>query len=187
VSPAEFAQWLASTPNSIALHESQYMYAIVESTHVVTLWLFLGTLVMLDLRMLGFALKRVPVGEVAAKLLPWTFAGFVVMVITGILLFYAIPVRSYHSIFFRVKVVLLILGGLNAWHYHVTAHKTVEQWGADARPPRSVRLAAAASISVWAGVVVTGRMIAYNWFDCDLPQSPFVNWVAGCAAYSMPE
>ena len=102
VSLLSFVEWLASTSGSIALHESQYMYSIVESTHVLALCLFLGTLLSVDLRMTGVLLKRVPVNEVVARVLPWTFAGFAVMVVTGVALFYAIPVRSYQSLFFRI-------------------------------------------------------------------------------------
>lgn len=176
-----FCEWLAGTPWSIALHESQYMYSFVESTHVLTLCLFLGTLIFMDLRMLGVTLRSVPVGEVAARVLPWTVAGFVIMVITGALLFYAIPVRSYQSIFFRIKVLLLILAGLNAWHYHRHAHRTVAAWGGDPRPPKSVRVSAMVSLCAWTGVIFAGRFIAYNWFDCDRqPQPAFINWAAGC-------
>src|SRR5438093_12497215 len=96
-----FCQWLAETRGSIALHESLYMYPLVESVHVLTLTLFVGMSVMLDLRLLGRALRRVPVSEVTARLLPWTTAGFVVMIMSGTLLFYAIPVRSYQNVFFR--------------------------------------------------------------------------------------
>jgi hypothetical protein len=181
VSLLGFVEWLASTPGSIALHESQYMYSLVESSHVLTLCLFLGTLVMMDLRMLGLLLRNVPVSEVAARVLPWTFAGFVLMVISGVLLFYAIPVRSYQSLFFRIKVILLIVAGLNAWHYHRTAHRTVDRWGVAAIPPKSVRASALVSLCAWTLVIFAGRFIAYNWFDCDRqPQPPFVNWAAGC-------
>src|SRR5580704_12169979 len=93
-----FCRWLADTRGSIALHESLYMYPLVESAHVLTLCLFLGMAVMLDLRLLGLALRRVPMTEITRRLGPWMVAGFVVMVVTGGLLFYAIPVRSYQSI-----------------------------------------------------------------------------------------
>src|SRR3954468_15047342 len=95
-----FCQWLADTPGSIALHESLYMYPLVESLHVLTLCLFLGMAVMFDLRLLGIALRRVPMTKIKRRLGPWMTAGFVIMVVTGVLLFYAIPVRSYQSIFF---------------------------------------------------------------------------------------
>ena len=107
-----FAQWLAGTPGSIALHESLFMYPLIESVHVLTLCVFVGMSVMLDLRLLGLALKRVPVTDMTRRLLPWMLAGFVVMVITGVLLVYAIPVRSYQSIWFRMKVILVAVGCL---------------------------------------------------------------------------
>jgi hypothetical protein len=107
-------EWLAGTSGSIALRESLFTYPLVESAHVLTLCVFLGTAVMLDLRLLGLTLVRVPMSEIERRLGPWMVAGFVVMVITGVLLFYAIPVRSYQSIFFRAKVVTLVLAGLIA-------------------------------------------------------------------------
>lgn len=160
-----FCQWLEKTPWSIALHESLWVYPIVESIHVLTLCLFLGTAVMLDLRLLGLTMRRVPVSEVARQLLPWTATGFVVMVITGALLFYAIPVRTYLNIFFRVKVVMLILSGINVWVFHSTAYRRVAEWDLDPVTPRGAKIAAALSLLLWAGIVVAGRMIAYNWFD----------------------
>src|SRR5512143_561086 len=94
-----FCEWLASTPGSIALHESLFMYPLVESVHVLTLCLFVGMTMMLDLRLTGMALRKVPVAEVVERMQPLMFVGFAVMAISGVLLFYAIPVRSYHNIF----------------------------------------------------------------------------------------
>ncbi len=82
-----FCQWLASTKWSIALHESFYMYPLIESTHVVALFLFAGTIAMVDLRLLGAVFREVPISEINARILPWTVAGAVIMVSTGILLF----------------------------------------------------------------------------------------------------
>src|SRR5471032_392170 len=98
-----FCRWLADTSGSIALHESLFMYPVVESAHVLTLCLFLGMAIMLDLRLLGLTLRSVPMTDITRRLGPWMVAGFVMMVITGVLLFYAIPVRSYQSIWFRIK------------------------------------------------------------------------------------
>lgn len=176
-----FVEWLAETPGSIALHESLYVYPLVESTHVLTLCLFVGTAAMIDLRLLGLTMKRVPVSEVMRRLLPWTLAGFIIMVVTGALLFYAIPVRTYHSIFFRIKVVFLALTGLNVWIFHRRTQRTMAEWDHDVVTPRAARAAAIASLVLWASIIVAGRMIAYNWFDCDLqPQPAIVNWAAGC-------
>ena len=80
-------EWLANTPGSIALHESRYMFLIVLTVHVLTLAVFVGTAIMIDLRILGATMVRVRASEVIARLLPWTVAGFVVMVASGALLF----------------------------------------------------------------------------------------------------
>jgi hypothetical protein len=176
-----FCEWLASTPGSIALHESIWGYPIVESTHVLTMCLFLGMIVLLDLRLVGVTMRRVPVSQVAGRLLPWARAGFVVMAVSGALLFYAIPVRAFHNIFFRLKVVMLILAGLNAWSFHSGVFRKVSEWDLTSGPPRRARMAGAVSLVLWASIVVAGRMIAYNWFDCDRqPQPSVVNFLEGC-------
>jgi hypothetical protein len=176
-----FCQWLAETPGSIALHESLYMYPLVESAHVLTLCLFLGMAAIFDLRLLGWTFVDVPVSEIKRRLNPWMVAGFVVMVATGALLFYAIPVRSYQNVFFRIKVVMLILAGLNAFVFHSGIDRRVAAWDRDRVPPRAARRAGATSLVLWAVIVVAGRMIAYNWFDCDKqPQPRIVNVAAGC-------
>jgi len=176
-----FCQWLAGTPGSIALHESLYMYPLVESAHVLTLCVFIGFAVMWDLRLLGVTFTGVPLTELKRRLGRWMTAGFVVMVTTGALLFYAIPVRSYHSIWFRMKVVALVLAGLNAFVFHRTIDRRIDEWDTDPVPPLAARLAGARSLVLWIVIVVAGRMIAYNWFDCDKqPQRPIVNTLAGC-------
>ena len=174
-------QWLAETRGSVALHESIYMYPLVESVHVLTLCVFVGMSVLLDLRLIGLVLPQVRASEMAARLLPWMKCGFVVMIITGVLLFYAIPVRSFHNVFFRIKMIALVLAGLNAWIFQVGIRRRIAEWDLQPSPPRAARLAGMASLALWAVIIVAGRMIAYNWFDCDKqPQSDFINWAAGC-------
>lgn len=176
-----FCEWLAATPSSVALHESLYVYPLVESTHVLTLTLFVGGAFVLDLRLLGLMLRRVPVSELIERLLPWVRLGFGVMVATGLLLFYAIPVRTYQSVFFRAKVIMLLVSGLNVWFFHYRVKPGIAQWDTDLVLPWPARRAAVASLLLWAGIVVAGRMTAYNWFDCDLqPQPALINWAAGC-------
>jgi hypothetical protein len=181
VSVLSVLEWMAATPWSVALRESLHMWPLLESTHVLSLTLFVGTAVMLDLRLLGVGLTRLPASALTARLLPWTRAGFVVMIVTGALLFYATPVRNYQNIFFRLKMVLLVVAGLNVWWFHFRTHGRIAQWDRQLPPPRAARVAAIVSLAAWAGVVVAGRFIAYNWFDCDIqPQSDFVNWASGC-------
>ena len=175
-----FVEWLAETPGSIALHESLFMYPLVESVHVLTLCVFVGMSILWDLRLIGVVFAHVPFTDVSRRLFPWMLGGFTVMLISGVLLFYAIPVRSYQSVWFRAKLILLVLAGLNAWLFHVGIGRTVRDWDVAPVAPRRARLAGAASLVLWAGIIVFGRMIAYNWFDCDKPQPAFVVWFAGC-------
>lgn len=182
MSLAGFARWLDSMEWSTALHESLFIYAYIEATHVLTLMLFAGTIAMVDLRLLGVAFRTVPISEMTRRILPWTVAGFVIMVITGLLLFYAIPVRTYHSIWFRAKLIFLAIAAINIFLFHFRVQRDMARWDRMALPPAPVRAVAGVSLAAWAGVIVTGRLIAYGWFDCDKPQPAFVSWAAECAA-----
>ena len=178
-----FAQWLANQPWSIALHESLYGYPIVESVHVWALCLFVGLTIIIDLRLTGLTFRTVPVSEVVRRILPWQILGFVLMVVSGVALFYAIPVRSYQNIFFRVKLVLLVVAGLNVWFFNSGVYLRVQSWDREPVPPGRARFAGFASLALWFFIIFCGRMIAYNWFDCDKqPQPPLINTLAGCVA-----
>ena len=178
-----FSKWLAETRWSVTLHESLYGYPIVESIHVWALCLFVGLAIVLDLRLTGLSFKTIPVSEITKRILPWTVLGFVVMVLSGMLLFYAIPVRSYQNVFFRVKLVLLVLAGINAWVFHSKIYLRLQEWDRDPVPPRRARFAGFASLALWFLIIFCGRMIAYNWFDCEKQeQSRLVNTLAGCEA-----
>ena len=176
-----FCEWLAATNGSTALRESLYMYPLVESTHVMFLLLFVGLTVIWDLRLLGVVLTQVPVTEMNDRILPAVRWGFAVMVFTGVLLFYGIPVRTYQSVWFRGKVIFLILASINIAYFHYRLLPGAAAWDRDARLPWPVRRAGAASLILWGLIIVFGRFIAYNWFDCDIqPQPAIVNWFAGC-------
>ncbi len=177
-----FLEWLGTTPWSVALLESLHAWPLIESTHVITLAVFVGTAIINDLRLLGWGMRDVPVSEVTGRLLPVTRLAFVVMVITGALLFYSDPLRYYHSLFFRLKMVLLVVAGVNAFAFHRGIHCRVAEWDLDPVLPREARIAGGVSLVAWALIVVAGRMIAYDaWFNCALqPQPAWVNWAAGC-------
>lgn len=174
------ARWLDAQSWSTQLHESYYMYAWIESTHVLTLMVFLGMLCVIDLRMLGLIFPNVPASTVAERLDRPMLVGFAVMVITGLLLYYAIPVRTTQSVWFRLKVVLLIAAGINALLFRFRMRASVGSWDSDPKPPLRIRVGAALSLLLWSGVVVTGRTIAYDWYDCNKELPAFMYWVAGC-------
>ncbi len=156
---------LEASSASVAIRESILFYPFVETTHVLTLCLFLGMTSTWDLRLAGCALRSVPVSQVVNRLFPWSIAGFVVMVISGGLLFLSSPVRAADNPFFQVKMVMIALAGLNAFVFHRTVFRWVEHWDSGGEIPRRARLAGIASLVLWAIVVVCGRMQAYNWFD----------------------
>jgi hypothetical protein len=176
-----FLEWLGSTPWSVRLLESFWVWPLLESAHVLSIALFVGTAMMMDLRLMGVSFGGMRASDFTNRLLPWTRAGFVVMVVTGLLVFYSNPVRYYHNIFFRFKILLMVVAGLNVWLFHSRIHRRVAEWDLLASPPRAAKVAGAVSFLAWALIVISGRLIAYNWFDCDIqPQPAFVNWASGC-------
>jgi hypothetical protein len=160
-----FFQWLEATAGSVAIRESILLYPIIESTHVLTLCLFFGFIALMDLRLAGIALRGVPVSQITGRILPLGAAGFVIMAISGALLFYSSPMRAYGNIFFRVKLVLIALAGINALLFHTTIFKSIEDWNDALQPPPRARLAGMLSLLFWSGVIICGRMQAYKWFD----------------------
>jgi hypothetical protein len=176
-----FAQWLSETSWSIGLHESLYMFNWLESTHVLTLILSLGMLVIIDLRMLGVCFPQVSAAKIAERLDKPMMIGFALMFITGIILYTAIPIRYTTSVWFRFKMILLVCAAINAWLFRRHMLASVGTWDTAAKAPTRMRVGAALSLVFWAGVVVFGRLIAYDWYDCGkADNSAFINWAAGC-------
>jgi hypothetical protein len=166
VSLFRFFEWLGTTSWSIAFHESRYVFLIVLMLHVLTLSVFVGTALMIDLRLLGRTMTGVPVSQVMTRLMPWTQAGFLVMLVTGALLFYAAPVARYENIFFRVKMAALATAVINMWLFRRTVYRRVGEWDLDPVPPRRVRMVGALSLLLLALIITAGRMMAYQdyWF-----------------------
>ena len=178
-----FCEWLASTPGSIALHECQYFFLGILTIHVLTLCLLVGTTAMLDLRLLGLTLQRAPASEVLSRLLPWAAIGFLIMITSGALLFYADPVHKYLNIFFRLKMATLALVVLNAWLFHRKVYGKVADWDLDPIPPRAARVAGGVSLVLWGVMITLGRVIPYQtyWFECGKgSHSGIVNLLVGC-------
>ncbi|MEC7991737.1 MAG: DUF6644 family protein [Pseudomonadota bacterium] len=174
------ARWLDSQSWSTAIHESIYLYAWIETTHVITLMVFLGMLFVIDLRMLWAIFPKVPASIIAQRLDKPMMIGFAMMLITGFLLYYAIPVRTTQSLWFRIKVVLLIVAGINAFLFRAKMQASSSSWDLDPIPPKRIRVGAMLSLVLWAGVVITGRTIAYDWFDCHKQLPYAMYWAAGC-------
>src|SRR5580658_6327217 len=111
-------QWLQQTPISVSIRESIWVFPILDAVHCVGIILLTGTIVVVDLRLLGFGLRRESVSSVISHDLLWTFFGFACMFVTGSLLAWAEPVKLYRSVFFRWKLLFLAIAGLNALLFH---------------------------------------------------------------------
>ena len=162
----EFFEWLAATPSSTALRESHYLYLAILAAHVLTLTVFLGTAIIVDLRLLGLAMTRVPVSQVLSRLVPWTTGGFAVMAASGLLMFYASPADKFVNLFFRTKMAMLVLAGLAVWMFYRTVYRSIDGWDHDPVPPGSARLAGGLTLLLGVAILAAGRMIPYQqyWF-----------------------
>ena len=154
-------QWIYDSQIGTAIRESDYAFPIIESVHVLAITLLVGTIAVLDLRLLGLVFRRIPVTRVARSVFPLTWSGFVVMLISGLLLFWAEAAKNYSNPAFRIKVVLLLLVGLNPLIFHTTVYRRVQEWESLERSPWRARGAALASLTLWGGIIVAGRAIAY--------------------------
>ena len=143
------------------LRESDNAFSVVESVHVLSITLLIGTISVLDLRMLGVILRPIAVTRVARGVLPLTWAGFAVSFVSGFLLFWAEAAHMYSNPAFRAKLILLALVGLNPLIFHTTVYRRAHEWEMLHVSPWRARAAAIASLTLWSGVIVAGRAIAY--------------------------
>ena len=160
-------EWVSARPSSIAIRESLYGYPVLLSLHVVSMCVFAGLILMMDLRLSGFGYLRTPVSRIQKRLFPWQMVGLAMSSITGGLLLYGDPMRYRGKVLFWTKAVLMVLAGVNALAFHLITYRSVAAWDEDAAPPFRVRLAGNLSLALWAGVVVFGRLTAYPWLTFD--------------------
>ena len=167
-------EWAQLLPSSIALRESLNAYPIMLTSHVISMCLMAGLVMMMDLRLAGLGNKSSSISDVQARLFPWQMVGFAVSAVSGGLLVWADPMRFYTNFYFWTKNLFMLLAGINIWYFHTKTYQTVEQWNTDPTPPPAARVAGVLSIAFWAAVIVLGRMIAYSglvpqwWLDLDL-------------------
>jgi hypothetical protein len=143
------------------IRESDYAYSIIESVHVIAITVVVGTIAMLDLRMLGVVLRPVAITRIARAVLPLTWFGFTIMFISGFLLFWAEAAKMYTNPAFRMKLVLLALVGLNPLIFHTTVYRRVHEWETLPVSPWRARAAAFLSLALWGSIIIAGRAIAY--------------------------
>jgi len=156
-----FLHWLYDTPSSATMRESVWAEPLFETIHVLTLTVFLGFVLLLDLRMLDLAMRRKRISAMFEHMNPWLFGGFAVMIVTGLLLFSADPVAFYSTIFFKLKMIMLVLAGVNVLVFNKTLGRRMGEWDAAAATPVGVKVTGLLSLVLWVSIVAAGRGIAY--------------------------
>ncbi len=157
-------EWLEATTVGMLVRESLWGFQIVVGVHILGIALSVGTLVWLDLRLLGVAMRDTPVAIVYRHVMPWAFVGFVIMFATGLALATGFATRAYVNLFFRLKIAALVLAGINAAVYHLGVERRIAEWNEDRLPPVPARAAGLISIAMWASVILAGRMMAYTMY-----------------------
>lgn len=153
--------WLHDTSFGTLVRESTWGEPVIETIHVLTLTVFLGFVILLDLRLLDLVLRRTPVSMVFRQLNPWLFGAFAIMLVTGVSLFAGDPVLFYGTIFFKLKMVMLLAAALNVVVFNLTLGRRLIQWDALPVTPTGAKVTGALSLVLWISVVACGRGIAY--------------------------
>lgn len=154
-------QWLNETSFSVYLRESEVAFPLTEAIHLLGLGISVGTVLWVDLRLLGICMREERVSDVVSRLEPWAAFGFVVMMCSGVLLFLGKPETYYTTAVFRAKMLLLPLAGLNVLFFHRRVYPSVEQWDKEAAVPWQGRVVGAVSAMLWLAIIVLGRWTAY--------------------------
>lgn len=156
----QIGQAIHQWPLANFLRRNPLAYPAVESVHLIALALLFGSIVMVDLRILGIS-RSISVQQLARHALPWTVSAFVFAAISGVLLFIAHADELVSSSTFFLKLGLIGLAGINAALMHGGPYAQVAQWDVGTLAPIQARAMAAVSIVIWIGVIVCGRWLAY--------------------------
>ena len=153
-------EWIQNTDLSTAIREGGLPYPIIGGVHLLSIAWFGGMLVATDLRVLGWAMQRRPVSDVIQQLQPWKRLGFVMVLVSGLLLAWCEPVRLYLSPSFWVKMALFALVGVHALIFRAGVYRNPSKLDAKVTP--QAKLAAVLSLLLWAGLIISGRLIAFD-------------------------
>jgi hypothetical protein len=158
----QVCSWIYNTRVAAAIRTSTWLFPTVESIHVLAIALVVGSAAMFDFRLLGIALRDRSVSEVHQEILPWTWASFAVAVVAGSLMFSSDAVNYYENAQFRLKMITLLLVGLNAAVFEFGVFRRVARWDREKRTPIAARFAGAISLVLWVLVVGLGRWVGFT-------------------------
>jgi hypothetical protein len=152
-------QWLENSSLAVAISQSIWLYPIIEIVHITGIVFVVGPAIMFDLRLLGFS-KYLRVSLLARHLLPWSQRGLLLIVPSGLLLFIINAVTLWYDPVFLVKMLLLVVAGLNVFVFHHFTFRSVVASN-DTIPAAGAKVAAGISIIVWLAIIACGRLLAY--------------------------
>lgn len=158
--PAALAQALEGSALAAAMRHSLWLYPAVEVVHIAGFVVLVGSVAMLDLRLVGFTTSA-SVRDLARHVLPWTWTALLVVVPSGFAMFSAHAVEFLDNPALRVKLVLIVFAGLNAAAFHFGVFRSAPVWDRNTPVPGAARWAGALSLVLWLGVIACGRLIAY--------------------------
>jgi hypothetical protein len=155
-------QWLQATPLATEIAENDNLFPFIESVHVLAISLVLGTIAIVDLRLLGLASRDRPAARLIGEVLPYTWSAFAIAAIAGGLLFASNATTYAYNFYFQGKMILMVLAGVNMSVFHLFAGRTIDRWSSAARTPPGARAAGAISLLLWIAVVVFGRKVGFT-------------------------
>jgi hypothetical protein len=155
-------RWLQSTAIPKAIAENEILFPWIESIHVLAIVLVVGTISIVDLRLLGVASLDRAVRRLMGDVLPLTWGAFVVAAISGTLLFSSDALNYGHNFYFRGKLILLVLAGLNMALFHFLGIREIAHWDTARKTPMSAKFAGGVSLLLWVCVVAFGRGIGFT-------------------------
>jgi hypothetical protein len=157
----EFCQWLDQTAVGSTIRQSLWLFPAIETVHLLGMAALVGTITVLDLRLLGWAMPQRRVSEVVPRLLRWAWLGFGVQVVTGVLLFSSEAVKICGNPAFRLKMLLLLLAGIQALIFQSVVSRKLPAWDDRPGPPVIAKILGIASMLLWLGIVTAGRFIGF--------------------------
>jgi hypothetical protein len=157
-----FLQSLYDSPVGSGIRQSSVLFPWIESIHVLMATTVVGSIAIVDLRLIGYASHRKGAQQLILDLLPFTWAAFALAVISGSLLFTSNAPNYAANALYVSKMVVLLLAGINMAIFHLTAYRRIAHWNEALPPPAGVRLAGATSLSLWIVVVFLGRWIGFT-------------------------
>jgi len=162
VNIAAFLKALEATAVATKIRESLYVFPFLESTHVIGLALVFGTIAIIDLRLIGLASSQRSFKRIYSDILKWTWAAFALTALTGALMFITNATVYYHNFYFRAKMLLLVLAGINMGVFELTLGRKVESWDKSPSAPPLGRAVGVLSIALWIAVIFMGRLIGFT-------------------------